>query len=125
MENPVSHPSAPPSQAPNPTTSGTRCAFRPFLVVLAGPPGSGKTSALRMCIERLINQQGGPPQSHYVDINPDYWITQLCDNNNAYRPVANFLNHETFLSAVAQRRHIIFDGTAKSVLNTVGRVISR
>ena len=41
------------------------------------------------------------------------------------RPYANFLNHENFLTAVAQRRNLIFDGSGRDPLNICGRVISR
>ena len=43
----------------------------------------------------------------------------------AARPYANFLNHENFLTAVAQRRNLIFDGSGRDPLNICGRVISR
>jgi hypothetical protein len=33
------------------------------------------------------------------------------------RPYANFVNHENFLAAVAQRRHLIFDGSGRDPLN--------
>ena len=34
-------------------------------------------------------------------------------NDNALRPLADNINHENFLIAVAQHRPIIFDGTGK------------
>ena len=103
-----------------------RCAFRPFALVMAGPPGSGKSRSLARCVPLVASGLGGPAQrSAYAEINPDVWISDLCDNNNAYRNVANYCNHETFLSAVAQRRHLIFDGTGKSLVNTCSRIIAR
>lgn len=103
----------------------SRCAFRPTAVVMVGPPGSGKSAVMNQGVDTLRIKHGGPPVDHYAHINPDHWITRLCDNNNDWRNVANYLNHESFLTAVAQRRHIIFDGTGKSVLNTCGKIISR
>jgi len=103
----------------------TSCSFRPTAVVLVGPPGSGKTHTLDIALSYLEAESGGPPPHAYARINPDRWITELCDNNNAYRNVANYCNHETFLQAVSGRRHLAFDGTGKSLINTCGRVIGR
>ena len=41
------------------------------------------------------------------------------------RPYANFVNHENFCCALALRRHLIFDGSARDPTNICGRVISR
>lgn len=106
--------------------SPARCAFRPFALVMAGAPGCGKSRCIKRVVPVIGSDLGGPAlRGEYAQINPDTWLHSLCDNNNAYRNVANYNNHETFLLAVAQRRHIIFDGTGKSVINTCSRVIGR
>ena len=66
-----------------------------------------------------------PPAGSYARIDPDVWITELCKNDNAYRPLANYCNHETFLTAVRQKRHLLFDATGRQLLNTCGRIIGR
>ena len=76
-------------------------------------------------MDRIQKDIGAPAASEYVHIDPDAVITGLCHNDNAYRPLANFLNHENFLVALGERRHILFDGTGKDLHNTCGRVISR
>jgi len=99
---------------------------QPTAVVSVGAPGSGKTYVLRNgCLPILEERYRVPGLCEFVHVDPDIMISELCDNNNAYRPIANFCNHETFLCAVAQRRHMIFDGTGKDLNNTCGRVISR
>jgi len=103
----------------------TGCALQPTAVVTIGAPGSGKTQAVQWAVAHVEAALGGPPSEAYAKINPDDWISEICDNNNAYRNVANYCNQETFLQAVSQRRHIVFDGTGKSLLNTCGRVIGR
>ena len=103
----------------------SRSAFWPTAVVMVGAPGSGKTAVLPQALDVLRRECGGPPADQYCCINPDFWITHLCHSNNEHRNLANYLNHETFLAAVAQRRHIVFDSTGKSLLNTCGRVIGR
>ena len=104
---------------------GSRCSFTPVAVVMVGTPGSGKTTLVQQGLEYLQSRHGGPPPAHYAHINPDTWITEMCDNNNAHRNAANYANHETFLLAIRQRRHVVFDAIGKSVLNTCGRVIAR
>jgi hypothetical protein len=103
----------------------SRSAFWPTAVVMVGAPGSGKTAVLPQALDVLRRECGGPPADHYCCINPDFWITHLCHSNNEHRNLANYLNHETFLAAVAQRRHLVFDSTGKSLANTCGRVIGR
>lgn len=100
-------------------------SFWPSAVIMVGPPGAGKTAALPQGIELLHRRCGAPPSCEYARINPDFWIAQLCHYNNEHRDVANFVNHDTFLTAIAERRHLVFDSTGKSVLNTCGRVIGR
>jgi len=103
----------------------SQSSFQPTAIVMVGAPGSGKTAVLPQGIGLLRATCGGPPSDAYVRINPDFWISSLCHSNNEHRNVANYLNHETFLTAIAQRRHLVFDSTGKSVLNTCGRVIAR
>merc|ERR1711990_1067149 len=67
----------------------------------------------------------GPSARSYVEIDPDYWITNLCNNNNDYRPLCNMLNLESLFLAMNQRYNIIFGGTGKDVKNTCGRVTAR
>lgn len=97
----------------------------PTAVVMSGPPGSGKSTMLRRVLPWLHTHYGAPAASEYAAINPDLWIEELLANNNDYRPLANYCNHETFLAAVASRHHLLFDGTAQQLKNTCGRVIGR
>eukprot|EP00316_Scyphosphaera_apsteinii_P008478 CAMPEP_0119318454 /NCGR_PEP_ID=MMETSP1333-20130426/46489_1 /TAXON_ID=418940 /ORGANISM="Scyphosphaera apsteinii, Strain RCC1455" /LENGTH=446 /DNA_ID=CAMNT_0007324631 /DNA_START=83 /DNA_END=1423 /DNA_ORIENTATION=+ len=104
----------------------TLSAQNPVAIVTVGAPGGGKTYvATQACVPYLQQHHGTPQLNALVHIDPDKMISGVCDNNNAYRPLANFCNHETFLAAVGQRRHMLFDGTGKDLMNTCGRVISR
>ena len=77
--------------------SGTCCSLRPTAIIMAGPPGSGKSKSLDDCIPLVHQHHGGPATfDEYAIINPDVWIGELCENNNAHRNVANYCNHETF-----------------------------
>ena len=105
--------------------ANSRCALRPTAIVMCGPPGSGKSASLDVGIETLNSLAGGPTRDAFVYINPDVWLAKLCGNDNALRRLANYCNHETFLMALGQKRHIIFDGTGRSPLNTCSRVIGR
>ena len=67
----------------------------------------------------------GPSIESYLTIDPDFWLSNVCQNDNACRPLVNWLNHENFLRAVGLKQHLIFDGTGKSLLNTCGRIVSR
>lgn len=40
----------------------------------------------------------------FVRLDPDYYISNMLDNNNDYREMANFLNHESFMCAVGRGR---------------------
>lgn len=105
--------------------SGTHMADRPTAVVMAGPPGAGKSYSMSQLLPWLRREHGAPPREGYAYINPDLWIRKHCDNNNAYRALANYCNHETFLTCVGQRRHLIFDATGRTLVNTCGRIIGR
>ena len=104
---------------------GSRKSERPFAVVMAGPAGAGKSFSRDKLLPWLHKEHGLPAPEHYAMIDPDIWITELCGNNNALRPIANYCNHETFLAAVRERRHMIFDATGRQLLNTCGRIIGR
>ena len=67
----------------------SHCNARPVAVVMAGAPGSGKSNSLAACLPLIARQFEGPPGGAYAVINPDIWIGELCDNNNAFRNVAN------------------------------------
>mmetsp|Transcript_7445 Transcript_7445/g.24356 ORF Transcript_7445/g.24356 Transcript_7445/m.24356 type:complete len:463 (+) Transcript_7445:24-1412(+) len=99
----------------------------PVAVVTVGAPGAGKSKVLlHNCLPYLGSHYNAPAETRsYAHIDPDLFITQLCLNDNAHRGLANFCNHESFLTAVGQRRNLLFDGTGKDLLNTCGRVISR
>ena len=98
----------------------------PTAVVTVGAPGSGKSFvAHHTCLPMLAESGLGPAAESYLQIDPDYWLTSMCHNDNAMRPLVNWLNHETFLKAVRLRQHMMFDGTGKSLLNTCSRVIAR
>jgi len=98
----------------------------PTAVVTVGTPGSGKSFvAIRDCLPVLAEMGLGPSESQYLKIDPDFWLSQVCHNDNGCRPLVNWLNHENFLRACRRRQHIFFDGTGKSLLNTCGRVIAR
>jgi predicted ABC-type ATPase len=106
---------------------GTR---QPFAIVTVGAPGSGKDYTIvhreqNSCLEYLLRKFDGPETDQYVLTDPDYWISSLCENNNAHRDVANFLNLENFFCAIGRRNHIVFNATGKDIKNTAGRVASR
>jgi hypothetical protein len=103
----------------------SRTSSRPTAIVLVGPPGAGKTFSLTQILPYLTAHCAAPPPAAYATINPDLWIEDLLHNNNAYRPLANYCNHETFLQCVARRDNLIFDATARQLLNTCGRVVGR
>ena len=87
--------------------------------------GSGKSYSMSQLLPWMTQRFGAPARESYAYINPDLWISKLCDNNNTYRALANYCNHETFLTAVGQRRHLIFDATGRQLKNTCGRIIGR
>jgi len=96
----------------------------PVAIVTIGSNGSGKSHVLQsLTIGELQRSHGGP--SAYVDIDPDRFISELCDNDNEQRALANFCNHESFIHAIGQRRPLIFQGTGKSLETTCSRVIGR
>jgi len=95
----------------------------PVALVTIGGNGSGKSSLLRGVVDHVQQRSGGP--NAYVDIDPDRFISQLCDNDNRQRALANFCNHESFLYAIGQRRPLTFQGTGKSLETTCSRVIGR
>ena len=98
----------------------------PTALITVGAPGSGKSFVSREAgMARLLEAGLGPEAGAYLTIDPDFWLTEVCENENACRPLANWLNHENFLRSVAMRRHMLFDGTGKSLENTCGRVVSR
>ena len=105
--------------------NGTRTAEQPTAIVMAGPPGAGKSYSMSQLLPWLERTHGAPSRDSFAYINPDLWISKHCDNNNDYRLLANYCNHETFLQCVAQRRHLVFDATGRQLENTCGRVIGR
>ena len=73
----------------------------PTAVVTVGPPGSGKSYvAWAAGLSKLYADGVAPSPESYLHIDPDYWLTANCHNDNACRPLVNWLNHETFLKAV-------------------------
>lgn len=71
-----------------------------------------------------------PPLASFANLDPEECFHFVCGGkgktvDTAARPYANFINHENFLAAVAQRRHLIFDGSGSKPLNICGRIISR
>jgi predicted ABC-type ATPase len=101
----------------------------PIAIITVGPPGSGKSFMIESKNGGLLNylqvKHGGPPPADFVEIDPDYWITHLADNDNARRPLCNMLNLENFFFSINQRYNIIFGGTGKDIKNTAGRVTAR
>jgi len=101
-------------------------AENPTAIVSVGTPGSGKSYVIRKhFMPGLVASGVGPPEDGYLTIDPDVWITNVLHNDNSVRVVANYLNHETFMTAIHMRRNMFFDGTGRDVRNTCGRVISR
>lgn len=100
----------------------------PIAIVTVGAPGSGKDYMImhspNSCLDYL-NEKHGHAKDQYVVLDPDVWITQLCDNVNEHRDLANFLNLEHFFYAINRRSNLIFNATGKDIKNTAGRVISR
>ena len=95
-------------------------------MVAVGPPGSGKSYICKQfCLQKLHKSFGCPRPSEYAIIDPDYYIQNHLNNNNACRGLANFCNHQHFMTAISYRRPLLFDGTGKSILNTCSRVIAR
>ena len=76
-------------------------------------------------MQMLADSGLGPAPGAYLTIDPDFWLSANCHNDNACRPLVNWCNHENFLKAVELKQHMLFDGTGKSLLNTCGRVIAR
>jgi len=104
----------------------SRISQKPHVIITVGPPGAGKTYILlNRCVGFLHDELSTPPMEDYVRLDPDYYISNLLDNNNDYREMANFCNHESLMCAIGQRRHVLFDHTGKDLANTCGRVISR
>jgi len=104
----------------------SKASKRPHVVITIGPPGAGKTYILHNCaVDFLRNKYALPPKEDFVNLDPDYYISNVLDNNNDWREMANFLNHESLMCAIGQQRHVLFDHTGKDLLNTCGRVISR
>jgi len=101
----------------------------PCAVITVGAPGSGKDyvsiESPYCCLDYLNEAHGGPQRNQFVVFDPDYWISNLCNNRNEHRDVANFLNLEQFFYAVGRKHHLVFNGTGKDVKNTLGRVTSR
>jgi len=103
-------------------------APKPHAIITVGPPGSGKSYMISSefgCVNYLQTSMKGPPAQSYVEIDPDFWITNLCGNDNAYRPLCNMVNLENFFFSVNQKYNIIFGGTGKDIKNTCGRVTAR
>jgi len=101
---------------------------KPVAIITVGPPGSGKSYMISSefgCVNWLQTNYNGPSSESYVEIDPDFWITNLCGNDNAYRPLCNMLNLENFFFSVNQRYNLIFGGTGKDIKNTLGRVTAR
>lgn len=93
-------------------------------VVTVGTPGAGKSFVTKgMALPHLRETARGP--TAYVDVDPDLFLTELCDNDNGMRALANFCNHESFVYAIGQRRPLVFHGTGKSLETTCSRVIAR
>jgi len=105
--------------------AGTVSNTRPTVVVMVGPPGSGKSQLLQACTQVLQQEFNAPSFFQYVHIDPDYYIAQPFEHNNFYRDAANFCNHESLLCAVGTRRNILFDHVGKDLQNTCGRCITR
>merc|ERR1719247_1361621 len=87
---------------------------QPWAVITVGPAGSGKSYSLynpEGCLAYLETNVNGPKPESFVEIDPDSWIGQLCDNDNQYRPLCNYLNLATFFCSMNQRNNIIFGGT--------------
>mmetsp|Transcript_13987 Transcript_13987/g.42657 ORF Transcript_13987/g.42657 Transcript_13987/m.42657 type:complete len:184 (+) Transcript_13987:899-1450(+) len=104
----------------------TPSSSSPVALVTVGAPGCGKSHILfKRFVPLVASRFDAPDASEYSHIDPDLFITRLCDNDNDFRGIANFCNHESFLVAVGQKKHVIFDGTGKDLINTCGRVISR
>ena len=102
------------------------CDARPIALVTIGTPGSGKSRVVRSIdIEHLTRVQASSSPITYVNIDPDHFLTELCENDNSRRTYANFCNHESFIYALAQRRNLVFQGTGKDLETTCSRVISR
>jgi len=99
---------------------------QPTVLITVGAPGSGKSYVTKATHGPKLAAAGlGPPMDAYLTIDPDFWLTGVCQNDNGMRNVANYLNHESFMIAGRMRKHMIFDGTGKSLENTCGRVVSR
>jgi predicted ABC-type ATPase len=101
---------------------------RPVAIVAVGGPGCGKDYVLlhrENCCCDYLRKFDGPPKDQYVVVDPDFWVSSLCQNKNEHRDLANFLNLEHFFYAVSRRNHVVFNGTGKDIRNTAGRVISR
>lgn len=96
----------------------------PEALVTIGPSGAGKTTVVHRLVNRHVQQEYGGP-SGFVDIDPDLFMSALCNNDNSQRALANFCNHESFIYAIGQRRPLIFQGTGKSLETTCSRVIGR
>merc|ERR1719454_2311966 len=77
------------------------------------------------CVTYIRTNYKGPELNDMVEIDPDTWVSRLCENNNEFRPLCNMLNLENLFLSINQQYNIIFGGTGKDVKNTVGRVTAR
>ena len=110
----------------------------PCAIITVGPVGSGKSWVLHGSdsrIDQLLSQSFGarfpaPPLAEFSVLDPDAVLHGLCDSmrvpfDPTLRSYGNFMNHENFVCAIAQRRHLIFDGSGRDPVNICGRVGSR
>merc|ERR1712178_330756 len=103
-------------------------AEKPIAIITVGPPGSGKTFMIDShegLEAHLKANHGCPSLESFVEIDPDVWITNLANNDNARRPLCNMQNLENFFYCINQRYNLIFGGTGKDIKNTAGRVTAR
>lgn len=100
----------------------------PFAIITVGAPGSGKSFMINSefgARNWLKTNRNGPAVDSYVEVDPDTWITKLCNNDNTFRLLASNMNLENFFLCMGQRQHLIFSATGKNIRNTAGRVTAR